>query len=171
MKLLIIVMLMQLLAGCVVTDKIKQIQTGFEWRGVKNYSSWKLAGVKTPEEAKKWMAVGIYGKPCNNFKCEDEYIGNWVKRGITSPEIAKSWKDSGLESFEIFGYLDNGIKSIESAKKWKKVDCGSYAKDCLKIGIRNPNYVAEMYQSGFDKGEIFAYVTFGVTSVKQAIAW
>ena len=108
------------------------------------------------------MKVGI-----NRYTVKD-----WSKRGI-KPSEAKKWLDSGLEKDRIFGYLDAGVTSASAAKMWKKVssECGMDAKDCLKMGINNPEVAGKWFKVGFSKEQMIVYTTFGVTSSTKAVEW
>ena len=164
MKFLTLLIIMQLLSGCMVMDTLNNIKSNYSWNSenVDHQESWQAAGVNTPMEAKAWMKIGV-----NRFT-----VHHWTKRGV-KPAEAKNWRKSGLDNDRIFGYLDAGVTSPDDAKKWNRVSrkCGADAKGCLKIGINNPVEAEKWFKVGFSKEQMSTYTAFGITSSNQAVEW
>jgi len=123
-------------------------------------TDWTYYGVKTPQEASKWIEAL---KPLGNISYAGatriwkqdgftvEKAKAWVDIGVKTPEQVRRWLHQGIESAnEAQAWIDIGIDTPNKVGTWKSSNIMSYAevRQWQDIGIKDAYIVNEWSSLG-----------------------
>ena len=155
--------------------------------GNRDISGWKKAGVKTPEEARKWIDSKIKIPMKSGYDVwgakDYDYVKSWKKQGVKTPQEARKWVEAGISAIStVADWKKIGIITSEEAKKWLDAGVGSYKNVlyCKKIGIASPEELKKwldlgvklkkgLFASGYNYVEEWKKI--GIESPEEAKKW
>lgn len=143
-------------------DAKKWMSVGISTRNMYEMRDWARAGVTSIDEIMKWQKLSI---PANRVK-------DYTSQGIT-PETIKAWNDVGIGGQAIEGYKANGIDTPQEAKMWKDAGIGhtNDLKYLKKANIKSPNELNSWKSEGISLFEISNWKEIGINEPQKAKEW